>query len=801
MQRPSFSLTRSPFRLSALALAGSLLAASLQAQEQSHATAERVARPSSAQLLGQDVPLPLAAENIYLEGDTLSGVTGENVVLSGSAKLEYEGTTVQADALEYRQSDNRALARGSVRIEKDGNVFTGDEVNIDPDTLEGYMTTPSYHFAISQGGGQAERIQFIDKQHATLIGGNYSSCICTPEDPKGHACAGKNGKPAWELRADKVDFDLDDETGLARGVQLRFMDVPILAAPILSFPLTDKRKSGLLPPSIAIDSTSGVEYHQPVYWNIAPHMDATFTPSIKTKRGLSLGQEFRYLGERNALQWRGNIMPNDRLRHRDRWGISGDFQQALDLPAQLSPRDSLNLSARLNRVSDGNYWRDFSDVNALTERTLPSELRLDWESEGRYARIRSLKWQTQQIDESVVTPPYDRLPSLTLGWKGGGISGFRYHTEIEHSKFEADKSLTLQPNGRRTVAKAEVAYALRQPSWFVVPKAKWQWRHYALDEALPTGRKNHSLSVPTLSLDAGLIFEREATFFGKNYVQSLEPRAFYTYTPYREQNDLPNFDSAQNDFNFTSIYTENAFNGEDRVANNNLLTLGVQSRLVNPETGGELLRLAYAQRLRFKDQRVVLPGGEADEARLSDMLFGAQAQISERWSADGIVQYNPKSERSERATLGGRYHPSPYHVVSAAYRYQRGQSELLDIGWQWPLNRGSAPVSGAQYAGWGLGPGRWYSVGRINYSLPENKPVDSLIGLEYDGGCWIGRFALERRSNTASQSSKRILFQLEFVGFSRIGASPLQTLQENVPRYQLLRDPNITRNRPFLDLD
>ena len=155
--------------------------------------------------------------------------------------------------------------------------------------------------------------------------------------------------------------------------------------------------------------------------------------------------------------------------------------------------------------------------------------------------------------------------------------------------------------------------------------------------------------------------------------------------------------------------------------------------------------------------------------------------------------------------MGLLYLPGPYRTVSAAYRYQRGQSELLDLGWQWPLGSGAAVNLGGNAAplarGQGLGAQRWYAVGRVNYSLPENKIIDALAGLEYDGGCWIGRIALERRSNTASQSAKRILFQLEFVGFSKIGASPLKTLQENVPRYQLLREYDGTQPRPKLQFD
>lgn len=740
-----------------------------------------------------------AAQMLHLEGDSLAGAVGENVLLKGNAQLRSDTAIVKADVLEFRQEDNRALAQGHVRIFKDGDVFAGEEVNIDPDTMQGYMTQPSYQFARTGGGGRGERIDFKSKTEATLTQANYTTCVCTPQDPQGSSCA-SDGKPAWELRAERVDFDQTAEAGLATNVQLRFMDVPILAAPKLSFPLTDKRKSGLLPPSIALDSKSGFEYTQPIYWNAAPNFDATFAPSLKTKRGLAIGQEYRYLSPTQEAKLQASIMPSDRLRGRDRWGYAGTYAQSLPLPVQRSARDSLQLQVQLQRVSDGNYWRDFNDIAELEQRMLPSDAHLSWHSDNFYARVRTLKWQTQQVAESIIVPPYDRLPAITLGWAAGGVRGLNYRVELDHTKFSSDPTMTGQPNAKRAVGKAELSYALRRPGWFIVPSAKLQWRNYQFDTPLASGERHRSLSVPTVSLDTGLVLERSAQFWGRDFIQTLEPRAFYTYTPWREQNDLPNYDSGQNDFNFSSIYQDNAFNGEDRIANNNLLTIGVQSRLISPQDGGELLRLAYAQRLRYTDQRIVLPGGVPDTARFSDMLFGAQAQLDPRWSADGVVQYNPKLERSERATLGLRYHPSPYRSVSAAYRYQYGQSKLLDVGWQWPLGAG-IKAAGPYAPGQGLGANRWYSVGRINYSLPERKIIDSLVGFEYDGGCWIGRVALERRSNTASQSGKKILFQLEFVGFSRIGASPLKSLQENVPRYQLLRERRTDQERPLLNFE
>jgi len=260
-------------------------------------------------------------------------------------------------------------------------------------------------------------------------------------------------------------------------------------------------------------------------------------------------------------------------------------------------------------------------------------------------------------------------------------------------------------------------------------------------------------------------------------------------TPYRDQSLLPNYDSAASDFNFTSIYLENAFVGQDRISDSNLLTLGVSSRLQDLASGAELARFGIAQRLRFKDQNVTLPNTAPVSERLSDLLVGASVNWDPRWSFDSTVQFNPKTQQSVRATLGGRYSPGNYRVINAAYRFQRDASEQLDIGWQWPINDLWGDRGQELGAGRGQGEGRWYSVGRLNYSLAERKLIDSVIGFEYDAGCWLGRVVFERLQTSTSTANQRVMFQLEFVGFSRLGANPLKTLRENIPRYQYLRDP------------
>jgi LPS-assembly protein len=255
------------------------------------------------------------------------------------------------------------------------------------------------------------------------------------------------------------------------------------------------------------------------------------------------------------------------------------------------------------------------------------------------------------------------------------------------------------------------------------------------------------------------------------------------------QSHLPNYDSAAKDFNIGAAWTENAFGGHDRISDTHALTVGVGSRLIDPASGAEAARLTLAQRVRFADQLVTLPGGTAVTDRVSDVLLGASVNWDPKWAFEGAVQFNPNQGRSQRTTVQGRYHPQPFHVLSAAYRLQRAggllpASEQVDVGWQWPL---SGPARG-QNAARSDCSGSWYGVGRLNYSMPDRKVVDLITGFEYDAGCWIGRFVLEKLQVGTASANQRILFQLEFSGFTRVGSNPLQTLRNNVPKYMPLNE-------------
>ena len=804
LSRPRFALSKLMV-LVGLACAGGGVRAQMPAPA-SPAPATGVQPPDAAQLkstnmLDEQLPQQTSQVPVFVEGDRMSGRPDMQATVEGNVVLRKAGTVIRADRLEYDQTTDQAKADGNVRINRKGDMFEGPKLELKVDAFEGYFDEPRYRFLKSDGQGQADRAEFIDENHTNIYNASYTTCRRKP---------GPDWLPDWVLRATRISLDTDEDIGIAQGAVLSFKGVPILPVPAISFPLSDKRKSGLLPPTIELGSDNGLAIGIPYYWNIAPNRDATITPTFMTRRGVNIGAEFRYLEPTYNGIARANIMPGDKLTDSDRWGLSFLHQGVL-----ATPVGAVSLAAHINRVSDDNYWRDFTgnstiaDANAIantsaavgvatTQRLLPSGLTATWGLGAFSSSLRLLKWQTLQDVTAPIVPPYDRVPQITARYALTNVHGIDWSLDGDFTQFEADKSRTLQPNTQRAVALLQVSRPWLAPAGFVTPKLQLHASTYQFDSLLANGSQTADSVVPTFSLDSGLVFERETKLFGRNLVQTLEPRAFYVYTPYRNQSAQPNYDTATNDFNFATIFTENAFVGHDKISDNNLVTLGLTTRFLDADTGGQLARFGIAQRLRFADQRVTLnPADAPAEAGFSDVMLGASVNVQDNWALDSTVQYNGKTDQSVRSTVGARYNPGNYRVINAAYRFQSSVSEQLDVSWQWPLNNLWGDKGWELGAGRGQGEGRYYSVGRLNYSLNERRLVDTVLGVEYDAGCWLARVVLERVQTSTSTATTHLMFQLEFVGFSRIGlgGSPIQTLTQNISRYQNLRNSGGTNSR------
>ncbi len=775
--------------LGLIALAWSAAAASAQAQ--SSLTLREA--PRLLETIGEQAQREGA---VYLSGQSMTVIQDDTIELRGQAQYRRPGLSVKADRLLYQQATDTVRAQGQVRIVRDSGVFDGPSLELQVERFTGQFDQAKFELGNASVFGDAAQVRFLDADRAVIRQARFSSCRRTP---------GPEWLPEWLVKAATIEIDNAESVGRATDAQLVFKGLATPAIPAFSFALNDQRKSGFLAPLIGIDDQSGLELSTPYYWNIAPQRDATITPVLRSRRGLGLDTEFRYLEPDYQGTARLNVLPNDRLRDETRWGLIAQHQGSVP-----GPLGAVAMNLQLARVSDNNYWRDFPRAGlVMAQRLLPSWAMFDWGREDWSASLVARKWQTLQIEEAPITPPFDVLPQLTVRHQRQSVTGLDTSVVASTSRFVVDPSrlpagnTTALYNGSRHHLQAQVSWPLVRPWGFVTPKAQLHATRYQPEQAL-AGNPQLDRVLPTLSLDGGLFFERPVKWGSRDMIQTLEPRLFYAYTPFHAQNGLPVYDSGPADFNLSTIYSTQPYVGQDRLVDNNAITMGLHTRWIDDQQGAEWFNLGLAQRYRFTDQRVALPGQPLTSAGLSDLLLGAGLRLDERWRLDNTLQLNAQDHSVQRSTVRARYNPGPYRVLSAAYRQSKlttTPSEQIDLGWQWPLSDlrfGDKPDDSRVRAGGnGLGAERWYGMGRLNYSLQDRRLVDTLIGFEYDAGCWIGRVVFERLSSTSTTSNNRLLFQLELVDFARVGSNPLKTLRDNIPRYQLLRE-DTSRDSRFL---
>lgn len=687
----------------------------------------------------KDLPATISAEQ-------MTGRPDREIVLKHDVEIIRGPTTIHADEATYRVVEDEVEAIGNIRMRRFGDIYTGDELKLKIDAAAGYVLNPTYHLERNNAQGRADRIDFEGEDRATVFEGTYSTC----ESPD----------PDWYLKSSKLNLDAARDEGFAHKTLVYFKGVPILAAPAMSFPLSDERKSGLLPPTIGTTNRGGLEVTVPYYVNIAPNRDLTLYPKIYARRGLQLGAEARYLGEAYSGQTRIEALPDDQLTKTDRYAISTTHTQI------LAP--GLAYSWNINSASDDDYPRDFARtiITPASQRLMPREMALTYGSAYWNAAARVSNFQVLQDPAAPIARPYDRLPQLTFHAGRQDVNGFDWDVDSELTRFWHPSQL----RGDRFLLNPRIVYPIIRPGYFITPKLSLHATKYYLDNQTAGASTSFDRALPTLSIDSGLIFERDAPFFGNILTQTLEPRLFYVYTPYRDQSAFPIFDAAEPELSFAQLFSENQFMGNDRISDANQLTAALISRYLE-SSGAERMRFALGQRFYFTDQRVTL-GGTRNESR-SDLLVSAYGQLTPTVSVEGNIQYSQTLNTMSRVRHGIRWQPAPKRVLNLQYRRDRVNNlEQVDVSGQWPFGN------------------RWYGLARVNYSLPDSKVAEGLIGFEYKADCWVFRMVGQRTPTAAGEVTSSFFFQLELNGLTRLGSNPLDAIRANIPGYQLVNQPS-----------
>jgi LPS-assembly protein len=302
----------------------------------------------------------------------------------------------------------------------------------------------------------------------------------------------------------------------------------------------------------------------------------------------------------------------------------------------------------------------------------------NWGQTGIYGLTAHVqRWQTLQADPlAPITPPYNRQPQITFTAQNWDLM----RTDFDMLGQYVDFSHPTLVNGKRLVAYPSVSMPLQSAYAYLTPKVGAHFTHYALDKSTTT-LPDATRTLPIFTTEAGLVFERDTRIAGQPFIQTLEPKIYYVYIPFRDQSQIPIFDSGARDINLATIFAENQFSGQDRINDANQITFGVSSRFVNADNGIERVRVALAQRYYFQPQQVTVPGVplRSSQSSSSDLLAALSGTVARNWVAEAGWQYNTDLSQTQKFNVGTRYQPQPGKVLNLVYHPAVDGARTLEL--------------------------------------------------------------------------------------------------------------------------
>ncbi|KFN49296.1 LPS assembly protein LptD [Arenimonas composti] len=660
----------------------------------------------------------------------------------GAVELRQQDRWLGTEELVYHHDSETFESAGEVKYQDRRMRFLAGDVhgNQAEDSLR--LRDVQYQFNDQLGNGRAD-VATVQGEVGRLEGATYSTC--------------PPGQRQWEFSAGSIEVDQASGMGTARDATVRLGGVPVLWLPYLRFPTDERRRTGLLAPNLGWNDDDGLKYEQPIYLNLAPNYDATLTPRLYGRRGLMIGGEFRYLLPRHHGEVEALWLPDDRRADRDRGLFRWRHFSSLDAHWYAS--------ADLNHVSDDEYFEDFGDsLSATSVSLLNSRAGLYGRGLGWHLSLEAQDWQITSPWLAPGAEPYRELPALRGAWTRPLHDWLEVGLRGEAVRFDHD---TLA-DGTRVDLQPFLRLPFGGPAWYAMPEFSWRYTHYSLDRALvpPGGDDSPSRSLPVMSLDAGAFFEREFQWRGEGVVQTLEPRLFYLYAPYREQDHLPLFDTQPLTLSWPGLFRSNRFSGGDRQADADQVTVALTSRVLGAADGREWLSASIGRVHYFTPPRVTIPGAPALSDEGSAWVVEASLSPSGNWNLGLAHQWDPDGERTPLSAVRGQWRFGDGGLVNASYRYREDLVEQTDLSFVLPVSQ------------------QWSVLGRWNWSLRDHASLESLLGVEWRSCCVALRVvAREYVREFTGEQRTGIYIELQLNGIGGLGRDTVRLLDDAILDY------------------
>jgi LPS-assembly protein len=716
---------------------------------------------------------------------------------SGAVRMQRADQLLHADTVDYNDQTTDYDANGHVEYQDAGQLMSADHMRGNNTAKRSVGDNVAYQMLQSHGNGVANQGVMLDADHTRYLHATYSTCDV--------------GHHLWEVRAKNLQIDKDTGVGTARSATMRFANVPFMYLPYFTFPVDDRRKSGLLFPTFSSNSRAGYSLGVPYYLNLAPNYDATLEPRYFSKRGTMLDSEFRYLFPGTSGQLNFQYLPNDKGSDdayypgvQSTQGRNRFLLKYADNTA-LWPGWSFNTS--INRVSDKLFMRDFgNDLYSSAIGTLASSAYVNGSGNWWSASFGADTYQNvdPSLPDSVVQ--YKRLPRATFNLNLPINHWLEFGMKNEAVAFRKDDVV----QGDRLDLNPYIGADFQGAAWFVRPTVAYRYTGYQLDggyqrygyenfgvnstgllangQASPYTSSSPSRSVPIVSLDSGLIFDRSTSLFGNSYTQTLEPRLYYLYVPYRNQNNLPIFDTALMSFDTWQLFTTNQYSGADRQMNANNLSGALTTRLLD-DSGVERFSATFGQIRYFTPQRVQLPNGintvsPVTDYSGSDYVVQLDMQLNDQWRLSSSYQWDPHARETDLGAFSIQRRLAGDGIINFSYRFRRNpypsQGTLLE-----------------QYDGSIVYPvsERWRLIGQWTYSELDQRTVQALAGVQYESCCVkVGLFGRHYVTGYDSitgaliggrpGTDNAVMLTLEFKGLGNLSSTADDMLRRGILGYQ-----------------
>ena len=681
----------------------------------------------------------ISGDETRVEAQTAVSDDGTTIHLVGDVSVIRAEQSFSADDVLFNKSTAEIFASGNVEFATPNLRLQSPQIEIDSRNDRAQFEQPEFELRDRHARGRADRAEQLDQNRSRFSEITYTSC-----DPENRV---------WYLQASELEIDYESGVGNATHATLYFQDVPFLYLPYFQFPIDDRRASGLLSVKTGYRETSGRSYEAPVYWNLAPNYDMTITPTYYSERGLQLSTENRYLFESQRGQLDLSYLNDDETgdkRWFQQWKHGADLAYGIDANVLLTD------------VSDKDFFYDFDTISPEYNdfRFLDRHVRLrrngeTWQSE--------LFWQNYKTIDNTTAPenrPYNRLPSLSFKLQPDPwLDQLQTPLDIEWVSFDRDKSVT----GNRTNIVTAVNWESSNSWYFFEPGLQLAFTDYQLEDNL--GDDSIQRTLPTLGIDSGLVFERVAGSTDQ-LLHTLEPRLYYLYTPYKNQDDIPDFDTSLNARTFNNLFSNNRFTGADRIGDANQVTLGLASRIYNNDSGDQLMNAQIGRTFYFEDRRVSLDGSR-EEASRSDTIAELRISPNSNWKISARLVYDEDQSELSDKDLSVGYRNNGL-VANLGYYFTEDELEQALVSIAYPVNE------------------RWTVVAKLQQSLEFDKPVENLLGINYESCCWgLKILAGQTGEDTEdfAETTNSIFFELTFKGLSQAGDDIDTQLISAIPGY------------------